>query len=150
MSSYPTKTDPDRLEEIAAKLEREGAPLMAADIRAAAAALESIGGGPREDDWIELCRKKNGRLLAWVRCPECGGIAHLISAEYPAKVSPSPSASELRLELYCEEWHRFAIEVQDHSGMMQFDALTKDWAPGEYKELTAPPPDTEVEDGEDF
>jgi hypothetical protein len=109
--------DPDRLEAIAAKLERDGLRGMAEEVRGAA---EMVGFYPpfRPGGWITLTPTDDGGRVAWIRCPTCGGISHLHGAEFPAKVSPSPSGRELRLNLACEEGHEFAIETEDHSGTM--------------------------------
>lgn len=63
-------------------------------------------------------RWHNGKQIVWVCCPTCKGIVHIEDVDFPAKVSPSPSGKELRIWMECESGHRFAIELEDHSGCM--------------------------------
>lgn len=74
-------------------------------------------------DWIELSKDRDGKTLAWIKCPECGFIVHLSEVYKRAKVSPSPSGQELRIDLDCEHGHRFALELEDHSGAMMLSAV---------------------------
>ncbi len=74
-------------------------------------------------DWIELSVNESGKLMAWIKCPECGFIVHLADVFFPARVSPSSSGKEMRIDLDCEKGHRFAIELADHSGTMMLQTV---------------------------